>query len=546
MSRPCSKVELKVFDRDASTLRGTIGAVGAQWSDPLGEVGDMTLAVPLVQAVMQADPTLLNDAIIKVATNLTGTSTMTNIRAYLSEGGTITRIDSGEDSSKSRDLQCPGVLAITRDWIVYPETGIHARSKDQRTFGWMSKASDRWFDESQWTGSIRGIKWKDVPSTADRYNRPKHWPDPNAMWVDAGNNKEKQYFRTELTVDNDTAVRILASADERMEVYLDSELIISSDAEEIGYTEMNHWRGILTAGTHTIGIKYIKELFRLWTSDAWWADQHDTYDRMIFTCASVRPNGDIREILRHSSTSSNWLAIGLDDGDRPPAWSAGGIIGQLVREARDRGVDSAVRMSFGYTDTEDTDSVAWPDLHERSWAVGTDGLKVVTDLGEHDIDFDMLPDLTLNAYVNQGSDVSATVQIERGVNILSYRSTHIPILGTTLLGRTRNRWISRTDSSAEAAHDRRENWLELGHALSREQGRHHLDRALDDTARNRFTHTAEILAVTGCVPYADFHKGDTITAYDEWGAEAPMRVVSISGAVVDDGPVRWTLELEEP
>lgn len=546
MSAPCCKVELKVYDRDASTLRDTIGAVGTNWTAPLGGIPQMTLGVPLIQSVMEADPTLLNDAIIKVRTNLTGTSTMTSIEAFLSEGGTLTQIGLNEDADKSRDLQCPGVLAIVRDWVVYPETGIHARSHDQRTFGWMSKASDRWFDESQWTGNIRGIRWKDVASTADRYGKPRNWPDPNAMWVDAGNNKEKQYFRTTLTVDHDTVVRMYASADENLVVFLDSELIITSKANEVGYTRMGHWEGILTAGTHTIGIKFIKDLG--WSfDDSWHGDvSYDSYDRMIFTCCSIRPNGDIREVLRHSSQSAAWKAVGLDDGVRPPTWNAGGIMGQLIREARLRDVQSADRMTFGYTDTEDSDSVTWPDLHERQWPVGTSGLKVLQDLGEHDIDFDMTSDLTLNAYVNQGSDVSATVAIERGVNILSYRSTHTPILATTLLGRTHNRWLSRTDSTAEAAHDRREGWLELGSSVAREQGRHHMDRALDDTARDRFTHTAEILAVTGCVPYQDFGKGDTITALDQNGSDAPMRVVSISGAVPDDGPVRFTLELEEP
>jgi hypothetical protein len=273
---------------------------------------------------------------------------------------------------------------------------------------------------------------------------------------------------------------------------------------------------------------------------------------MIFTCVSIRPNGDIRQVLRRSSTGPNWLAIGLDDGVRPPSWCAGGIIGQLVREARTRGVQSATATTFGYTDALDTAGVAWPDLHERQWPVGTKGGKVAEDLGEHDVDFDMLHDLTLNAYVDQGSDKSATVALKRGDEagpndgkLLTYTAHHIPVLATTLLGRTRRRWISRTDSTAETLYDRREGWLELGNALSREQGRHHLDRALDDTARDRYAYVAEFVATTGCVPYVDFGKGDTIMAYDTTLTATPLRVVSISGAVTE-GPVRWTVELEEP
>jgi hypothetical protein len=545
VSAPCSLVELRVYDRDATTLRNTVSATGASWLDPLGEIGSATLTAPLVQTVLAADPTLLNDSIIKVATNLTGTTTLTEVFGFLGEGGELTLISDAENAGKERSLQCRGLLGILDDWIVYPETGIHARSGDRRTFGWMSAASARWFDETQWTGTIRGVRWEDVSSSSDRYLKPKNWPDLKAQWVDAGNNKEKQYFRTSLTVDSDTAVRMYASADDSMDVYLDSELIISSKAVETGYTEMSHWRGVLTAGTHTIGIKFIKDLS--WTWGAGWLGDIsvDTYDRMIFTCCSIRPNGAIKEVLRHSSDSAHWLAIGIDDGVQPPAWSAGGIIGQLVREARTRGVDTANTMAFGYTDTQDTDGNNWPDLHERSWPVGTSGSKVAMDLGEHDIDFDMTHDLTLNAYVNQGSDVSATVALEQGVNLLSYKARHTPVLATSLLGRTRRRWISRTDSGAEAVYDRREGWLSLGNAASRLQGRHHLDRALDDTARDRYSYTAEFVAVTGCVPYLDFGKGDTVMAYDQTMTATPLRVVSISGSV-GEGPIRWTVELEEP
>jgi hypothetical protein len=553
VSLPCSIVELRVYDRDGTTLRDTIGATGCSFTDPLGEIGSASLSVPLVQAVMAADPALLTNGIIKVATNLTGTSTLTEVFGFLSEGGTLTLISDAEDAGKERALQCRGLLALLDDWVVYPETGIHAHSADQRTFGWMSKASDRWFDETQWTGSIRATKWKDIGSGADRYHRPRGWQDPNASWVDAGNNKEKQYFRTTVTVDADTPVKVFASADERLEVYLDSELIISSDAEEIGYLDLNYWRGILTAGTHTFGVKYVKDLLRLF-GDSWITDAiADTYDRMIFTCMSIRPNGDPVGVLRHSNDSAHWLAVGLDDGVRPPTWTAGGIMGQLIREARLRDVDSADRVTIGWTDTDDSDSTAWADLHERQWPVGTRGSKVMQDLGEHDIDFDMLPDLTLNAYKHQGSDLSATVGIVKGgdtfgsitPNITRYTATHTPSLATTLLIRSHNRWVQRTESAAESGGDRKEWFLETGGSLSREQARHHGDAALNDLAYDRYTYTAEIIAVTGCVPYQDFGKGDTIRAYDVNLDPMDLRVVSISGSA-DGGPIRWTLELEEP
>lgn len=540
MTLPCSTVELRVYDRDGVTLRDTVSGTGLQWADPLGECGSAELSVPLVQAIMQTDPALLTNGIIKVATDLTPGDPLVEIFGFLAEGGTFALITEKEKAGEERSLQCRGLLGLFDDWVVYPETGIHAHSGDQRAFGWMSAESTHWYDEAQWSGTISGTRWKDIGATSDRYQQPKHWPDPKAYWIGC-NSKEKQYLRTTLTVAEDTPVRIYASADENLRVYLDSELIISNNSNEVGYTELNHWRGLLTAGEHTIGVRYLKTL--TWALGGW--DMTDA-DRMILTVCSLNPDGTVKDVLRRSNLTS-WLGVGLDDGTRPPTWSAAGIVGKLVQEARARGVQSADRISMGSFDqSTDSDGTAWPDLHERSWPIGTKGSQILSDLGELDVDFDMLPDLQLHAYVDQGSDVSATVALVQGVNILSYKIDDTPIISTTLLVRCHNRWVERADSVSEAVNDRREGFLETGGSLSREHARHVADRALDDLARERKTATAVIIATTGCVPYLDFGKGDTVMAYDATLTAAPMRIVSISGALPDDGPVRWTLELEEP
>lgn len=544
MTLPCTKVELRVYDRDGSTLRDTVSVVaGTQFTDPLGDIGSAQMAAPLVQAVLVSNPDLLQNAIVKVATNLTGTSTMTEVFGFLAEGGEWDLITAQEDAGKQRALQCRGLLALMGDWVVYPETGIHAHSADNRAFGWMSAESSHWFDSSQWSGTIHATEYKDVGVHADRYHKPKGWPDKKAAWVGT-NNKAKQYFRTKVTVDTDTPVRVYASADENIRVFLDSELIISNNSHETGYTELNVWRGTLTAGTHTFGIKYLKNF----TTPGEWGLRWDfsDSDKMIFTCCSIGADGSIDTVLRRSSDSSRWLAVGLDNGTRPPTWSAAGIVGKLVAEARARGVDSATRITLGFTDTADSSSSDWSDLHERSWPVGTSGSQVLSDLAELDIDWDMLPDLTLNGYESQGSDKSADVAITQGVNILTYKAGVTPLLATSLLVRSHNGWLQVTDTDAEDVSDRREAFLQTGSSLSHAQAKHAGNRALESMSSDQISYTAEIIAVDGCVPYHDFGKGDTIMAYDRTMTATPMRVVSISGAMPDDGPIRWTLELEVP
>lgn len=551
MSAPCSVVELRVYDRDGTTQRlvggepAVFSAVGVQWTDPLGEMGSANLSVPLLQQIMQTDPDLLDNAIVKVATDVVPGDPLVEVFGFLAEGGTFTLIGPREEADKARSLQCRGLLALVDDWVVYPEAGLHAHSGDTRAFGWMSRITAHSFDTSQWTGTIHGTAFKDISTNSDRYHKPKGWPDRNAQWVGT-NGKEKQYFRSTVTVDEDTPVRVYASADEDLRVYLDSELIISNNSNEVGYTELNHWRGLLTAGTHTFGVKFLKQFDPL--AYANWAGLGVVFtdtDKMIFTCCSLKPDGSVHKVLRRSNETS-WLAVGLDDDVRPPTWTAAGILRQLNVEARDRGVQSAQRITFGFDKATDTDDVAWPDLHEREWPIGTKGSQVLTDLAALDVDFDMLPDLTLNAYVDQGSDVSATVAFEQGVNILSYKVDDTPIIATTLLVRTHNRWVEVTDTASEAVNDRREALLETGGSLSREQGKHVATRALDDFARERHSYTAEIIGVVGRVPYLNFGKGDTVMGLDVTLTATPLRVVSISGATPDDGPIRWTIELEEP
>lgn len=543
MSLPCSSVELRVYDRDGTTLRDTVSATGAQFSDLLGDVGSATLSVPLMQSVMQSNPDLLSGAIVKVATNLVADGPMVEIFGFLAEGGDWSLIGDAEDAGKERGLQCRGLLALMDDWVVYPETGLKAHSGDQRAFGWMSAESTEWFDTAQWTGTVHGTAWKDIPSTSDRYRKPKGWPDPKAQWVGT-NGKEKQYFRTKVTVSEDTTVRVYASADESLRVYLDSELIISNKSRELGYTELNHWHGVLSAGTHVFGVYFLKE----YNPDALanWAGagyNFDDTDKMIFSCCSLKPNGAVKDVLRRSNETS-WLAVGLDDGQRPPTWTAAGIVGKLLAEARARGVDSASRVAPTFSHSTDSDGNAWPDLQERSWPVGTSGGQVLADLGELDVDFDMAQDLQLLAYATQGTDKSATVTITKGVNVLSYKAGVTPLIATSLLVRSNNRWVEVTDSAAEAVSDRREGFLETGGSLSRDQAKRVANRALDDLSSDRTSYTAEIIAVGGCVPYHDFGKGDTIMAYDTALTATPLRVVSISGDVPDEGPIRWTLELE--
>lgn len=549
MADLCTVVHVNVYDRDGSTLRGRVVAdLGSlQWSDLLGELGSATLTVKLLQTIMQSDEKLLDDgAIVKLATNQTtdpDTDGLMEFFGFLAEAGQYALIGPDEKAGEQRSLQCRGLLALFDDFVVYPEGGFHDTASDSRVFGWMSKEGSDWFDVTQWDGTISATKWKDVGSGADRYKKPKGWPDPNAYWVGCGT-KEKQYFRCTFDIADDIPIKIFAAADEDIRVYLDSERIIKNNSKETGYLDLNHWRGMGRAGTHTLGVHFLKEPGTVPGWSGYPSAAFDEADKMILTVVSLAPDGRVKDVLRRSSDGAAWKACQRDAGDRPPTWTAAGILMRLMAEASDRGVQSVTRLGINFSATTDSDGNAWDDLHEKSFPVGTGGLKVLTDLSEHDVDFDMLPDLSFNGYVSQGSDKSATVSLVTGVNILELTAQVFSPIATTMLVRGRSRWVEVSDSYAERVGDRVEGFLQTGGSLSRLQAKHHGTKALEVSAIEREVYTCTFFAADGCVPYRDFGKGDWISVPDKTGTALPMRVLSISGATPDEGPIRWTVELQ--
>lgn len=553
---PCSVVQLNVYERDGITPRspGTVQVkAGMSWSDLLGGGGSANLSAPLLQSALVTLPTMLENSVVKIALDLTGDPlTLTEIPfGFLGEGGEWSLVGADEDAGKDRALQCRSLFGLLDDIILQPESGWQAFSGDDRAFGWMSRITAHSFDESQWDGTIHATKYKDVGSGADRYHKPKHWPDKNAAWVNAGS-KDKQYFRCRLLLGEDTPVKIFYSSDENGRVYVDSELKIKSNSDETGYTKKHHWSGVLGPGVHTIAFRFlhIYETFGSWGLITDYSD----VDKAILTVMTVNEFGAVKKVLRRtSSNTSVWLCCQRDDGDDPPSWTAAGIVLQCFSEARDRGVDASQDITVNFDKTDDTSSVAWADQHEKSWAVGTRLSQIVTDLGEHggfdpDLIAHSVDGLRLNAYKNQGSDVSGTVALTVGVNVLSYRIATQPIVANSLLVRSANRYQLREDLTSMAIDGagRREGFLKLGKALSRLQARRRADHALENFGYEQQTHTAEIIATTGCVPYLDFGKGDTIMGYDREGSPTPVRVLSISGSVQDSGPVRFTLEMQTP
>ncbi len=202
-----------------------------------------------------------------------------------------------------------------------------------------------------------------------------------------------------------------------------------------------------------------------------------------------------------------------------------------------------------FTHTLDSAGNAWTILPEKGFLTGQATLgDVVRELEELDCDVRVLPNGTFQAFISQGSNVSSTVWLQEGVNLLGLTYQGTPVRATKALVRTLKGWTIATDSGGVSAYGKRYMGITAGTTGSALQGRKIALRTLDETASPRYVYTATVRAVAGAVPFLSFDVGDTIKCPNYAKVMTSMRVLSITASTPDDapGPVTFTLELDVP
>lgn len=560
---PATYALLRVYDRDGVTLRDEIDAMGLSWTDELGGEGSAAYTVPFMQDHIVANPTLLQDAIVKVAVPLAYGAAPTEIFAWFSNPGSGVLIGDAQDPAHQESPASRGLMAVMDDWILMPENGFRRTAAQARFIGWMSK-QDHWYKPADWhpptfhyppaefdTGVV-GVSSKryrcgtnaagEIPGNI-KGACPPGFPDPNAEWIwDQNGNNLVTLFRTTFVTTQTQLVDVYISCDETFIVYLDSEEIIAGAPTENGYMDLHttEYPMVLNPGTHTLAIAM---------STFATLDIGDGADAMRCAVYTVGSNREPLTLLRRTD-ATNWQCFTTTlDGNRP-GWTAAEIIYVLKAEAAARGIASMSTLALGFTQDLDSNGAPWSDLQERNWAIGTSGNTILSDLGETDITFDMLPSFTLNAYINQGTDLTPNVDcpvLAAGVNLIGYTWQGQPLLGTRIMIRSPEAYSMITNGAAEVTYSPREVYLESGSSASVNQANRIASKALTTMSKEHRSYTAEMVAKSGCTPYVDFGKGDTIWGLDVHGNQIPVRVLSIGGSRDDEGGiVRWILELAEP
>lgn len=417
------------------------------------------------------------------------------------------------------------------------------------------------------------------------------------------------WFYRDFTLTESKRIKFYASCDNAMEVYLDGTLIMSSsdfDQEAASFTQMARYTGRLGAGTHTLAarVKNDKPWQRydvevgtddkvsisdhglangtqvtvtdkngatgLTKGDTYYVRQKTDNDFKLATTNSdstivnVTTKGRIDLRLKVDNTAG-FILTGLDvdsDGKESdvvvrtntnwqvsstePYWRPAMILRELIEEAAARGVYRLGGYTFGYTISTPT-SGSWTTEVDLTLKVGAPLSTVLDDMVDLGHDFWVNPStLEIEAWESRGTDRSATVLLDTGVNLISYSTQIERPLKTVALVRTKDGWLRAADNTLRDANGWRETFLEYGSTRSEDVARRNAQRYIARTGKTQVvTSGVDVAITTGAVPYVNFDVADVVSVPDPTGsgALAKARVLSISLSE-SGGELRFAPELE--
>jgi hypothetical protein len=520
----------------------------------------MTVEVQLWDPPMTVQATVIGDALqasFRDARNETGSGTLVlphtsaNLAYFTTPYRVVKHVDDGRelfawvvedvrptvtDDAPTITVSGRGILSWLEAGTVYPARGWRRRSKTDRQFGFGANdvfdgALGATFAPSQLVSTTA------IPPGWPATTVERIWPtNPNGPTA-AGT--EAWFIRG--IVPPAGRYRIDITGDDMCEVWLDGEKIIDFDGRDyinVGTTQSRTWRGLLSGDTHWLAVK---------------GRQIDVVDLADLGIDPIPANTGpawvalrLASITSDTDAGSTYLVTGTDWDStlQQPGWTPAFTLRLMIDEAVFRGVDRVYWTSYAFGHETDEFGAQFPHNVNRSWPVGTDLLKLATDLVESGVDVWATPDKALHMAVQRGQDKTETVRLFPGGNLTAYGLIRRYRVRTAALVNTGDGWAEITDPDGVAQYGRVETRIDATAIDSIVQAANFAAGVLAPLAHPSLETDGDqtTLIPENVIPYRDFGVADVISVPDFGGGYTTATVQAISWRKGD--PDQWALELD--
>lgn len=515
-------IEVQLWNESGSTLLDIASeAVDFPFRDARNETGSGSLTVPYIP---KYTPYLGRRLVVKIVQD------GTQIFAWVMEQHTVQPF--GDEPSIAWSGR--GLLCWLEAATIYPARGLKRRSNTERYFGF--GAGD------VFTGAL-GSTWVS-PQLDANTTKPTGWPDTYVyrIWpstIATAPAGQRAWFYNGFTTSVGQRIRIDATGDDVVKVWMDDDLIIDQDGTDKydpGVSMMTTKRMILPPGDHWIMV-YGQQLSSEDVADLGISGPGNAW--VAVRVASIANDTD-------DGTSITWTHTSWNATHEEPGWTVGFCIRLARIEAANRGAAGYYNFtSEGFTSSVDSNGVAWPHNISRTWPVGTDLLKFVLDLAETGVDVWATPAQVLQAAQSRGTDKSNSVRLFPSKNLGKYGVTQRYRVRTVAAVNSGDGWIEVTDPAA-ATRGRYETRIDANSINSQAQAAQFGATALAPLAspvQETDGDRTSVVPWEGAKPYKDFGIADIVSVPDGAGGMTTARVMSISYRRGDNGD-EWSLELD--
>jgi len=487
--------------------------------------------------------------------------------------GDYTTENVDEDGNRLVSIDGWTLWSLLDDIAVYPDLGIGRNVPDNRPFDFQSREDTRIRPKlGNWSDTEPIKRQGDDTGYKDGY--PKRWPDPDAWWnwveplaTDDSVESGVSYVRVDEfeTTSDGLDYSLLLTCDDFVKAWLDGEELVDNQ-EFFAWQDYQRSDLILDAREHHLGMEvetvdrggsnssgsYIVLLVRTKELDDWEDKMSDWDDKN-----EPKPKVADSEILMKSHNYDptdttypygRWKVLPRPTND--PGWTPGGVLGELVHEARGRAdnegtTHAAHTLSMTFLHDESTNGVAYDDWVAISVDSSSDTLKdVAFRIIESGFDISIGPTGDLNLYNDRSVDRTGEVRFDES-NLLDAKVENEGSGANVILGRYDEGYVEERTTPYRGI--RREKPLSLGRTENEDQAVREMQQALENVAGGVENITLVVAEVdeASYLPYRDFDPSDKVLIDMPNYRKQTEKIRSVSGSVDNDGKLTWEVEVSK-